>query len=47
MAGGTTGDARVVNAFTGEILDTYPFGYHRTFINDVVLTPDGAYSPTP
>ena len=45
VAGGPGGDARVVNAFTGEILATYSFVTPPapTFVNDVVLTPDGAY----
>ena len=40
VAGGDAGDARVVSAFTGEILETYPFVTPpaTTFVNDVVLT---------
>jgi sugar lactone lactonase YvrE len=38
VAGGTGGDARVINARTGKILTTYDFGSDPTFINDVVLS---------
>ncbi len=43
VAGGTGGDARVVNAITGEILRSYTFGNTPTFVNDVVLTPEAAW----
>jgi sugar lactone lactonase YvrE len=48
VSGGGAGGARVVSVHTGEILATYQFvvpipGADNTFINDVVLTPDGAY----
>jgi sugar lactone lactonase YvrE len=43
VAGGTGGDARVVNAITGEVLASYAFGSTPTFVNDVVLTPDAAW----
>jgi sugar lactone lactonase YvrE len=48
VSGGGAGNARVVSAHTGEILASYQFvvpipGANNTFINDVVLTPDGAY----
>jgi len=48
VSGGGAGSARVVNVHTGEILASYQFvvpvpGTNNTFINDVVLTPDGAY----
>ncbi len=43
VAGGTGGDARVVNAITGEILASYAFGNAPTFVNDVVLTPQAAW----
>jgi sugar lactone lactonase YvrE len=43
VAGGDAGDARVVNAFTGEVLATYQFAGQPAFINDVVLTPDAAW----
>ena len=43
VAGGTGGDARVVNAITGQILASYTFGNTPTFVNDVVLTPEAAW----
>jgi sugar lactone lactonase YvrE len=48
VSGGGAGNARVVSARTGEILASYSFvtpipDANNTFINDVVLTPDGAY----
>ncbi len=43
VAGGTGGDARVVNAITGEILARYAFGNTPTFVNDVILTPEAAW----
>jgi sugar lactone lactonase YvrE len=43
VAGGTAGQARVVSALTGQILATYQFTTAASFINDVVLTPWGAY----
>ena len=43
VAGGGGGNGRVVNAFTGEVLATYPFATAPTFVNDVILTPQGAY----
>jgi sugar lactone lactonase YvrE len=43
VAGGTGGNARVVNAFTGEVLASYTFAAAPTFINDVVLTPTAAW----
>jgi sugar lactone lactonase YvrE len=45
VAGGSGGDARVVDARTGEIIRTYSFVEPpaATFINDVTLTADGAY----
>ena len=43
VAGGSGGDARVVNAITGEILASYAFGNAPTFVNDVVLTPKAAW----
>jgi sugar lactone lactonase YvrE len=43
VAGGTGGDGRVVNAFTGQVLASYQFATGTTFINDVVLTRDGAW----
>jgi streptogramin lyase len=48
VSGGGAGSARVVNVHNGAILASYQFvvpipGANNTFINDVVLTPDGAY----
>ena len=43
VAGGSGGDARVVNAITGEILASYAFGNTPTFVNDVVLTREAAW----
>lgn len=43
VAGGNAGNGRVVRASDGEILVSYPFTTAPSFINDVVLTPWGAY----
>ena len=48
VSGGGAGSARVVDVHSGQILASYQFvtpipGANNTFINDVVLTPDGAY----
>ncbi|WP_327147631.1 SMP-30/gluconolactonase/LRE family protein [Nocardia sp. NBC_01329] len=43
VAGGTGGDARVVDTGTGEVLARYRLGSANTFVNDVVLTPAGAW----
>ncbi|RZS66288.1 sugar lactone lactonase YvrE [Agromyces ramosus] len=43
IAGGPTGSARVVDADTGDVLETYPLTSGPAFINDVVLTRDGAW----
>lgn len=43
IAGGPTGQARVVDADTGEILATYDLTVAPTFVNDVVLTNDAAW----
>jgi sugar lactone lactonase YvrE len=43
VAGGNAGQARVVSAASGEVLATYQFTTAPSFINDVVLTPAGAY----
>lgn len=43
VAGGAAGQARVVSASSGRILATYQFTTDPSFINDVVLTPEGAY----
>ncbi|MGW6421838.1 SMP-30/gluconolactonase/LRE family protein [Nocardia sp. NPDC055053] len=44
VAGGTGGDFRVVDAWTGAVLATYRFATGpQTFVNDMVLTPQGAW----
>ena len=43
VAGGPTGEGRVVDAVTGKILRTYVFTDAPTFVNDVVLTHDAAW----
>jgi hypothetical protein len=43
VAGGTGGDARVIDTTTGEVLKTYRLQTGTAFINDVVLTPTAAW----
>lgn len=43
IAGGPTGEARVVDAATGDVLESYQLTTGPAFINDVVLTRDGAW----
>jgi sugar lactone lactonase YvrE len=45
VAGGTAGSGRIVDTRTGAVLAEYPFatGTDPTFVNDVVLTPGGAW----
>lgn len=44
IAGGPAGDARVVDADTGAVLESYQFTTDpAAFVNDVVLTHDGAW----
>jgi len=43
VAGGGAGDGRVVDARTGAALASYQFATGATFVNDVVLTPWGAF----
>ena len=43
VSGGPGGDGRVVSAFSGDVLASYKFTTDPSFVNDVVLTPDGAY----
>ncbi|GGN67799.1 hypothetical protein GCM10011610_04410 [Nocardia rhizosphaerihabitans] len=44
VAGGTGGDFRVIDAWTGATLATYHFATGpQTFVNDIVLTPEGAW----
>jgi hypothetical protein len=43
VAGGTAGDARVIDAATGRVLADYQLQTGAAFINDVVLTPGAAW----
>ncbi|MEU7611595.1 superoxide dismutase [Micromonospora sp. NPDC049204] len=43
VAGGTAGDARVLDTRTGEVVARYQFATTPTFVNDVILTRDAAY----
>lgn len=43
VAGGSAGDARVIDTATGELLASYQLTEGPAFINDVVLTRDGAW----
>src|SRR5947208_10842393 len=43
VAGGTGGDARVVDARTGRVLASYPLHAAPAFVNDVILTPTAAW----
>ncbi len=43
VAGGSGGDARVVDAGNGAILKSYKFAGTGNFVNDVVVTEDAAY----
>ncbi|MFI6025527.1 SMP-30/gluconolactonase/LRE family protein [Amycolatopsis magusensis] len=43
VAGGAAGDARVVDAKTGNLIKSYKFADADTFVNDVVLTDEAAY----
>ncbi|WP_447002985.1 SMP-30/gluconolactonase/LRE family protein [Saccharothrix isguenensis] len=44
VAGGAGGDGRVVDARSGEVLESYEFASDGdTFVNDVVITRDAAY----
>ncbi|MEU1956243.1 SMP-30/gluconolactonase/LRE family protein [Nocardia rhamnosiphila] len=43
VAGGTGGDARVIDTGTGEVLARYRFGSADPFVNDVALTSSGAW----
>jgi sugar lactone lactonase YvrE len=43
VAGGTGGDARVIHARSGELLASYRLADGASFVNDVVLTPGGAW----
>ncbi|MFD8558352.1 SMP-30/gluconolactonase/LRE family protein [Streptosporangium canum] len=43
VAGGTGGDARVVDSRTGRVLATYRLATGPAFVNDVILTQDAAW----
>ena len=43
VAGGPSGEVRVYDAATGELLETYAFGAGR-FVNDLVVTKDAVYA---
>ncbi|GAB7047654.1 SMP-30/gluconolactonase/LRE family protein [Catenuloplanes indicus] len=43
VSGGTGGDARVVDARSGRVLRSYRLATGTAFVNDVVLTGDGAW----
>lgn len=43
VAGGAAGDGRVVDTYTGRVLASWTFATAPTFVNDVVLTPVGAF----
>ncbi|MFI7505447.1 superoxide dismutase [Micromonospora aurantiaca] len=43
VAGGTAGDARVIDTRTGAVLASYRFADAPTFVNDVALTRDAAW----
>jgi sugar lactone lactonase YvrE len=43
VAGGDAGDGRVVDTNTGGLLASWQFASAPTFVNDVVLTPKGAF----
>lgn len=43
IAGGPTGEARVVDAATGDLLQSYALTDAPTFVNDVVVTRDAAW----
>ncbi|MBF5029201.1 superoxide dismutase [Micromonospora sp. ANENR4] len=43
VAGGTAGDARVIDTRTGAVLASYRFAEAPTFVNDVTLTRDAAW----
>ena len=43
IAGGPTGEARVVDAATGDLLQSYTLTTEPSFVNDVILTHDAAW----
>ncbi|MFC0533209.1 SMP-30/gluconolactonase/LRE family protein [Phytohabitans kaempferiae] len=43
VSGGAAGNGRVVDTHTGDVLASWQFASAPTFVNDVVLTPEGAF----
>jgi sugar lactone lactonase YvrE len=43
IAGGPTGEARVMDAATGELIESYQLTTESSFVNDVVLTREAAW----
>jgi sugar lactone lactonase YvrE len=43
VAGGSAGNARVIDVRTGDVLASYQFATAPTFVNDVILTPHAAW----
>ncbi|GII87675.1 hypothetical protein Ssi03_56650 [Sphaerisporangium siamense] len=43
VAGGSGGDARVIDARSGEVIKSYKLTSGAAFVNDVIVTPDAAY----
>jgi sugar lactone lactonase YvrE len=43
VAGGPTGNGKVIDTSTGEVLRTYQFTQQETFINDAAIAGDAAY----
>ena len=43
VAGGSGGDGRLIDGRTGRLLDSFDFVEGTSFVNDVVLTPRGAF----
>ncbi|GAA0812990.1 SMP-30/gluconolactonase/LRE family protein [Spirilliplanes yamanashiensis] len=43
VAGGSGGDGRLVDGRTGRLLDSFDFVEGTSFVNDVILTPRGAF----
>lgn len=43
VAGGTGGDVRVVDAFSGRVLASYPLFEGESFVNDLVITRDAVW----
>ncbi|MDP4504167.1 SMP-30/gluconolactonase/LRE family protein [Nonomuraea turcica] len=43
VAGGETGDARVIDTASGKVIASYRLGTGTTFVNDFLLTPDAVW----